>query len=199
MSISRVGRQFALLTSIVHVLDAILAARVTTLKGLIEACHSVLNRYLDFSTTRPIYKALENNQECDALVLGSLVHPLQKYLIWPGVPEDIASRESASVELYLTDIKAIKCHIYPCDERNNFYRTNVRHDGCNFTSGLHAMFEDVVKNKVRHFSSCESCIRKICLVLNACRKAQKLTPQSTTGGGNPRVESPTFGDTAAEG
>lgn len=142
------GPSVASLTSIVHVSDAILAARFNVIKGLIEACHSILNTYLNTATTGPACKTPVSRRECDALVLGSLVHPLQKHLIWPGEPNQIACQATSSVQHYMAIINGITCYTYPYDEKH--FRLNpsiARHEGCNFTLELCTMAVDVLKNK----------------------------------------------------
>lgn len=128
--------------------ESILDARHAALTKIIEACHSMVTKYV--WDTPFLCEESDNEEECDALVLGHLVKRLQKMGIYPGDPGDIASHmKTTAVEEIIADVMAIKISTYP-EGKNVYGRTyyHADHSDCGCSSSLRQSIQDIVPDQV---------------------------------------------------
>lgn len=131
-------------------IDCLFGARRATLTELVEACQSMVIKY-GYSGDDFLCRESVNREECDSLSYGYMIKHFQRLDVWPGNPQDIADRmNSTSVETLWTDLKKLNSPTFPHNGHYhyNHYSQSYGHEGCSWSSTLHAELDTVVRDRV---------------------------------------------------
>lgn len=96
---------------------------------MIHKCRSLMDRYTPWKS---LPRCVLNVKECDILVFGSLASKLVPLNVWPGCPDEIASRSTRSVAELAMEIQYFKYHTYPSSREN----PRTSHHACGFTKAF---------------------------------------------------------------